>query len=93
MISVEKKNSLLTGTQIATDIHEKSPDLNRIDHLWDLLECKIRQHNISSKDMLKSVLKDEWEKISAEEATKLVHSMPKQLQEIFERRDYPTNFK
>ncbi|GFS78549.1 transposable element Tcb1 transposase [Trichonephila clavipes] len=32
----------------------QSPDLNPIEHLWDLLERKIRQHNISSKDMLKS---------------------------------------
>ncbi|GFY05998.1 transposable element Tcb1 transposase [Trichonephila clavipes] len=37
----------------------QSPDLNSVEHLWDLLERKIRQHNISSKDMLKSVLKDE----------------------------------
>ncbi|GFT29211.1 transposable element Tcb1 transposase [Trichonephila clavipes] len=63
----------------------QSPDLNPIEHLWDLLECKIRQHNISSKDMLKSVLKDEWEKISAEETTKLVNSMLKRFQEVLER--------
>ncbi|GFW18125.1 transposable element Tcb1 transposase [Trichonephila clavipes] len=36
----------------------QSPYLNPIEHLWDLVECKIHQHNISSKDMLKSVLKD-----------------------------------
>ncbi|GFV23305.1 reverse transcriptase domain-containing protein [Trichonephila clavipes] len=48
-------------------------------------EAKIRQHTISSKDVLKSVLKDEWEKRSAEETTKLVNSMPKRLQEVLER--------
>ncbi|GFX85477.1 transposable element Tcb1 transposase [Trichonephila clavipes] len=48
----------------------QSPELNPVELLWDLLERKIRQHNISSKDMLKSVLKDEWEKIRAEETTK-----------------------
>ncbi|GFY22734.1 hypothetical protein TNCV_2179951 [Trichonephila clavipes] len=48
-----------------------------VEHLWDFLEPKIRRHNISNKDMLKSVLKDEWEKISAEETTKIVHLMPK----------------
>ncbi|GFY23509.1 hypothetical protein TNCV_3942011 [Trichonephila clavipes] len=63
----------------------QSPDLNPVEHLWDLLERKIRQHNISSKDILKSVLKDEWEKISAEETTKLVNSMSKRLQEVLER--------
>ncbi|GFT45906.1 transposable element Tcb2 transposase [Trichonephila clavipes] len=70
----------------------QSPDLNPIEHLWDLREPKIRQHNISSKDMLKSVLKDEWEEISAEETTKLVSSMPKRLQKVLERRGYPTRY-
>ncbi|GFU13198.1 transposable element Tcb1 transposase [Trichonephila clavipes] len=70
----------------------QSPDLNPIEHLWDLLERKIRQHNISSKDMLKSVLKDEWKKISSEEITKLVNSMLKRLQEAFKRRGYPTSY-
>ncbi|GFT34060.1 transposable element Tc1 transposase [Trichonephila clavipes] len=27
----------------------QSPDLNPIEHLWDLLERKIGQHNITSK--------------------------------------------
>ncbi|GFW19775.1 transposable element Tc1 transposase [Trichonephila clavipes] len=43
---------------------------------------KIRQHNVSSKDMLKSVLKDQWEKISPEETTRFVSSMLKRLQEV-----------
>ncbi|GFV43164.1 transposable element Tc1 transposase [Trichonephila clavipes] len=43
---------------------------------------KIRQHNVSNKDILKSVLKDQWEKISAEETTRFVSSMLKRLQEV-----------
>ncbi|GFW56490.1 transposable element Tcb1 transposase [Trichonephila clavipes] len=62
----------------------QSPDLNPIEHLWDLLERKIRQRNTSNKDMQKRVLKDEWEKISAEEKTKLVYSIPKLLQKVLE---------
>ncbi|GFS80186.1 hypothetical protein TNCV_3446931 [Trichonephila clavipes] len=33
---------------------------------------RIRQHNVSNKDMLKSVLKDQWEKISAEKPQDLL---------------------
>ncbi|GFX04849.1 transposable element Tcb1 transposase [Trichonephila clavipes] len=77
-------NQLHTPTQ--------SPDLNPVGYLWDLRERKIRKYNVSSKDMLKSVLKDEWEKISAEEKTKLVNSMSERLQEVLERRGYPTSY-
>ncbi|GFW21220.1 transposable element Tcb2 transposase [Trichonephila clavipes] len=70
----------------------RSPDLNPIEHLRDLLKRRIHQHNVSSKDMLKSVLKDEWEKIIAEETTILVNSMPKRLQEFLKRRSYPTSY-
>ncbi|GFX63356.1 transposable element Tc1 transposase [Trichonephila clavipes] len=43
----------------------QSSDLNPTEHLRDSLERRIRQHNVSSKDMLKSVLKNQWEKKSA----------------------------
>ncbi|GFU56043.1 hypothetical protein TNCV_3405091 [Trichonephila clavipes] len=43
---------------------------------------KIRQHKVSSKNMLKSVLKDQWEKISAEETPRFVSSMLKRLQQV-----------
>ncbi|GFX72524.1 hypothetical protein TNCV_4061211 [Trichonephila clavipes] len=46
-----------------------------------MLERRIRQHNVSSKDLLKSVLKDQWEKISAEKTPRFASSMPKRLQE------------
>ncbi|GFW37893.1 hypothetical protein TNCV_4630951 [Trichonephila clavipes] len=57
----------------------QSSDLNPTEHLWDLLERRIRQHNVSSKDMLKSVLKDQWEKISAEKTPKISPPKPCKL--------------
>ncbi|GFV21760.1 uncharacterized protein TNCV_3484571 [Trichonephila clavipes] len=54
-------------------------DLNPIKHLWDLLEIKIRQHHITSKEMLKRVIVPEWTTISSEETSKLVQSMPKRF--------------
>ncbi|GFT70904.1 transposable element Tcb1 transposase [Trichonephila clavipes] len=68
----------------------QSPNLNPTEHLWDLLERWIRQHNVSNKDMLKSVLEDEWEKISAEETTRLNNSTLKRLHEVLKIRGYPT---
>lgn len=78
------KNQLRTPPQ--------SPDLNPIEHLWDLLERKIRKHTITSKKMLKDVILEEWGNITAEETRKLVFSMPKRLTEVLQRTGYPTSY-
>lgn len=70
----------------------QSPDLNPIEHLWDLLEKRIRNHVISSKEMLKAVLLEEWNKITEEETSKLVASMPKRLKEVLKNKGYPTSY-
>ena len=70
----------------------QSPDINPIEHLWALLERKIRQHNITSKAMLKEVIKSEWENISTEETTHLVNSMQNRLREVLKCRGYPTRY-
>ncbi|GFT00857.1 transposable element Tcb1 transposase [Trichonephila clavipes] len=70
----------------------QSPYLNPIEHLWDLLERKTRQHHITSKEMLKRVVVTEWNTISSEETSKLVQSMPKRLTEVLRRKGYPTSY-
>ena len=50
-------------------------ELNPIKHLWALLERRIRTHTITSKEMLKTVILDEWSKMSTEDTRKLVHSI------------------
>ncbi|GFV59535.1 transposable element Tcb1 transposase [Trichonephila clavipes] len=70
----------------------QSPDLNPIEQLWDLLEGKIRQHHITSKEMLKRMIVTEWNTISSEETSKLVQSMPKGLMEVLRHKGYPTSY-
>lgn len=58
----------------------QSPDLNPMEHVWDILERRIRQHTLKSKEMLKNVMIEEWwSKITTEETTKSVESMSKRL--------------
>ena len=78
------KNQLHTPTQ--------SPDLNPIGQLWELLERKLRQHYITSKDMLKSVIMMDWNNISSNETRRLVQSMPKWLTEVLKHKGYPTRY-
>ncbi|KAM8702659.1 hypothetical protein ACLKA7_000789 [Drosophila subpalustris] len=68
----------------------KKADYN--EHLWDLLERRIRQHTITSKKMLKDVIMKEWSKITAEDTRKLVDSMPRRLAEVLKGKGYPTKY-
>ncbi|GFX97459.1 hypothetical protein TNCV_2840191 [Trichonephila clavipes] len=44
----------------------QSPDLNVIENLWPHLERAVQRHPITSKEQLKSVLKEEWLNIAPE---------------------------
>ena len=47
------------------------PDLNPIEHLWEYVDNKVRELNISFKDDIKAALQDEWTKIPSEFTKKL----------------------
>lgn len=70
----------------------QSPDLNPIEHLWDHLDRRIREHHITSKSMLKNVLLEEWLKIGPDTTTKLVHSMQKRLQDVIKNYGKHTSY-
>lgn len=70
----------------------QSPDLNPIEHLWDELERRIRKHHITSKSMLKEILKEEWTKIEPETTRKLVHSMHSRIIEVLRRKGQNTSY-
>lgn len=60
----------------------QSPDINPIEHLWDYVERKLKNHRITSKQMLKKALQEEWDKVPSAFTTKLVASMPNRLNEV-----------
>ena len=70
----------------------QSPDLNPIEHLWDILKRKIREHSITSKTALKNVLILEWNAISAETCARLVRSMPQRISDIIKANGGPTKY-
>ena len=61
-----------------------------MEHLWDLLESKVWQHNVTLKEVSKCVKMSEWKNISSNETRKLILSKPKQLTYVFKHKDYPT---
>ena len=55
----------------------KSPDLNPIEHVWDLLDRRVRARAIPPRNVseLAGVLVEEWGNISQQELANLVQSM------------------
>ena len=55
----------------------KSPDLNPIEHVWDLLDWRVRARDIPPRNVreLSGALVEEWGNISQQELANLVQSM------------------
>ncbi|GFY12449.1 transposable element Tc1 transposase [Trichonephila clavipes] len=53
----------------------QSPDLNVIENVWSQLEKAVHEHEITSKEVLKKVPREEWAKFSVETTNTLVESM------------------
>uniref|UniRef100_A0A2M4DS53 Putative transposase n=1 Tax=Anopheles darlingi TaxID=43151 RepID=A0A2M4DS53_ANODA len=70
----------------------QSPDLNPIEHAWDLQERKIRRTRITSRLDLENKLKEAWATISADFTQNLVNSMPRRLAEVIKMKGYATRY-
>uniref|UniRef100_A0A674EU20 Tetratricopeptide repeat, ankyrin repeat and coiled-coil containing 1 n=1 Tax=Salmo trutta TaxID=8032 RepID=A0A674EU20_SALTR len=59
----------------------KSPDLNPIEHVWDLLDRRVRARAIPPRNVraLAGALVEEWGNVSQQELTNLVQSMRRRL--------------
>ena len=70
----------------------QSPDLNVIENLWSHIKIAIKKHEISKKNQLKVVLREQWSKISSEYCKKLVRSMPDRLKDVIRNKGLPTKY-
>lgn len=70
----------------------QSPDMNVIENLWAILDNKVRQHSISNKEQLKTVLLEEWGKIGSEITKKLVESMPSRINAVIKSKGNHTKY-
>jgi len=72
----------------------QSPDLNPIEHLWDVLERQVRARNPhpKNKDELALALTEEWLNIDQTILENLVDSMPRRVDAVIKSRGYPTKY-
>jgi transposase len=82
-----KHTSRMASTWLANnnisvlDWPSQSPDLNPIEHLWQILKMKLSDYNLAPKSIceLWDRVEAEWENISKEECLKLIESMPERI--------------
>ncbi len=65
----------------------QSPDLNPIQHVWEILDRRVRQHSPppSSKHQIGEYLLEEW-------LQRLVESMPRPHEAVLAARGGPTPY-
>jgi transposase len=72
----------------------QSPDLNPIEHLWDVLERRVRLRNPKTKNKVQlfDALQEEWRNLAPETYAKLVHSMPRRVDAVIRANGNPTRY-
>ena len=70
----------------------QSPDLNPIEHLWDILDRKLDKSIVTSQDTLWEQLQAIWQNISAETLKKLVISMPERIKAAIKAKGSHTKY-
>ncbi len=71
----------------------QSPDLNPIEHLWDVVEREIRIMDVQPTNLLqlRDAIMSIWTKISEECFQHLVESMPRRIKAVLKAKGGPTN--
>lgn len=71
-----------------------SPDLNPIEHLWDILKRHVRARNPApdSIEALRIAVHEEWNRIPQETIRDLLRSMPRRMQAVIRVRGGNTHY-
>lgn len=70
----------------------QSPDLNPIEHLWEVLDREIRQQKYPNVRDFFAALKEKWATIPLPVLIKLVDSMHDRCEAVIASKGYPTKY-
>ena len=70
----------------------RSPDLNPIEHVWDMLGRRVRSPQPKSLVDLAARLKAAWDEIPLEQVTNLIDSMPRRIRAVIEAHGGQTRY-
>ena len=69
-----------------------SPDLNPIEHLWDILKLKVGERKASNIHQILDVIMEEWKRTPVATCEALVNSMPKRVKAVLENNGDQTKY-
>lgn len=69
-----------------------SPDMNPIEHLWDMLKRRVQKHNAQTLGALRNALQEEWDNLQQETIRDLINSMSRRIQELINVRGGNTHY-
>ena len=80
--------------KVLEDWPSQSPDLNPIEHLWNVLGRRLKQRpdRPKNKAELEIFLKQEWQQIPRETYLNLIDSMPRRIEESIAKNGWPTRY-
>ena len=78
----------------AMDWPARSPDLNPIEHIWDIMSRSIHQRHVAPQTVqeLADALVQVWEEIPQETSRHLIRSMPRRCREVIQARGGHTHY-
>ncbi|KAI3364656.1 hypothetical protein L3Q82_011437 [Scortum barcoo] len=78
----------------AMDWPARSPDLNPIEHIWDIMSRSIHQRHVAPQTVqeLADALVQVWEEIPQETIRHLIRSMPRHCREVIQARGGHTHY-
>ena len=68
------------------------PDLNPIEHLWEVLFGKVERSKPDSLEALWQLLHAAWQAIPVDTVQNLVHSMPRRCAAVIAAKGYCTKY-
>jgi transposase len=70
----------------------RSPDLNPIEHVWDILGRRMQHRSPGNLNQLFEALQEEWDAIPQDDLDRLISSMPRRVGEVISKRGSHTQY-
>ena len=86
--------NLEQATTVRMEWPARSPDLNPIEHGWDMLQTAVSSHPVqpASVQELRQALLEEWDQIPQYKIRRLISSMRRRCQAVIEARGHHTRY-